>query len=61
MLQLTFPGSPEPVLVVGELYLKLKIIESVRLEFDSGEHEDGNKIGRRVQELMEHLTRKHDL
>lgn len=61
MVQLTFPGSTAPVLAIGEIYLKLKIIESVRLEFDSGQHEDNSKIGRRVQELREHLERKHDL
>ena len=61
MLQLTFPGSAEPILVIGEIYLKLKIIESVRLEFDSGEDGSSTKIGGRVQDLLEHLTRKHDL
>lgn len=61
LLLLTFPGGVAPVLVVGSMYLKLKIIESVRLEFDGGDEDHKGSISARVHELQEHLERKHDL
>ena len=57
-VRLTFPGA-EPVEAIGELYLKLRIIEAVRLEFDGdGETSD---VSRRVRDLQDHLKRKYDL
>lgn len=61
LLLLTFPGGAAPVLVVGSLYLKLKLIESVRLEFDGSDDDHKGSISARVQELQEHLERKYDL
>ena len=57
MIELTFPGAA-PVQAIGALYLKLKLIEAVRLELDSAEHGD-TKVSRRAHELLEHLQAKH--
>lgn len=58
MVCLTFPGG-EPVEVNGGLYLQLQVIESVRYELDAP---DGSgPVSRRVEDLLEHLHRKHDL
>lgn len=61
LLLLNFPGGGAPVVVIGSLYLKLKIIESVRLEFDGSEDHHKGSISARVMALQEHLERKYDL
>lgn len=58
MLEVTFPGGV-PITVIGDLYLDLQMIESVRIELDSSD--SSTIIGRRVASLSEHLNRKHDL
>ena len=57
-VSLTFPGGRD-VEADGGLYLRLKAIESVRLEIDGGAGE--SNVARRVQDLLEHLRRKHAL
>ncbi len=59
IIKIQFPGGPEHD-VVGEMYLKLQILESAAHEM----HADGDSkspIAQRANELIEHLWRKHGL
>ena len=59
MIELTFPCAA-PVQAIEALYLKLRIIESVRLAMDFAEHSD-TLVSRRAHELLEHFQGKYGL
>ena len=58
LLWATFPGG-KPVEPIGQLYLQLQVIESIRHERD-GVRSSGD-VPRPVQDLLAHLRRKHGL
>jgi hypothetical protein len=56
LLWATFPGG-KPVEIIGELYLQLQVVESLRFETDGAQ----GKGDCRAQNLLAHLLRKHGL
>lgn len=58
-IEVTFPGG-QPFQVIGPLYLRLQIVEAAR-HYEASSDEGRGPIAKRTEQLLEHLSRKHDL